>query len=222
MFHIGHAKALEQGKKLFPNTYLIVGCCNDKLTIENKGILVMKEKDRYESLKHCKWVDEIITDAPWIIDREFIERHNIDYVAHDTIPYPSKNENDVYKLVKDMGKFKGIQRTEGISTSDIITRIIKNYNEFVIRNIMRGCTREDLGLSYFRFKEIMLKKEIKELKDFAETQFEELNNLVEKYTEKYMFDFNKQYTTENTSNVKLYTMFICGLAAIFSVKYFYF
>ncbi len=194
LFHTGHAKALEQGKKLFPTTYLIVGCCNDELTIKNKGMVVMNENDRYESLRHCKWVDEVLTDAPWTIDESFLEKHSIDYVAHDAVPYSCNGNKDIYSTVKELGKFKEIQRTEGVSTSDIITKIIRNYNNYVVRNVMKGQTRHELGISYLKFKEIMLKHELKELKDFTEAQFEELNKMVEKYTEKYTkaFETNTQ------------------------------
>ncbi|PON72749.1 putative nicotinate-nucleotide adenylyltransferase [Parasponia andersonii] len=86
LFHLGHARSLEQAKKLFPNTYLLVGCCNDEITHKYKGKTVMSEKERYESLRHCRWVDEVILDAPWVISKEFLDKHKIDYVAHDSLP----------------------------------------------------------------------------------------------------------------------------------------
>ena len=43
MYHIGHAKVLEQAKKLYPHVYLIVGVSGDEETIQKKGKIVMNE-----------------------------------------------------------------------------------------------------------------------------------------------------------------------------------
>lgn len=100
MYHIGHARVLEQAKKLFPHTYLIVGVSGDKETIEKKGKIVQNEVERTEILKHCKWVDEVICPCPWIVTIDFLRKHNIHYVAHDEIPYSGEGVEDIYSEVK--------------------------------------------------------------------------------------------------------------------------
>jgi len=165
VFHFGHARALEQAKHLFPNTTLVVGCCNDRMTKKFKGKTVYTEKERYESLRHCRWVDEIVMDAPWVVDLEFLEKHRIDYVAHDDLPYSdaSGQAADVYEFVKKAGKFRAIKRTDGISTSEIILRIIRDYNDYVLRNLSRGYTRKDMNVSLFREKKIRASHNLKTL-----------------------------------------------------------
>jgi hypothetical protein len=56
----------------------------------------------------------------------------------------------VFMQVKAIGKFKETKRTEGISTSDIIMRILKDYNQYIMRNLTRGYSRKDLGVSYVK------------------------------------------------------------------------
>lgn len=165
LFHFGHARALEQAKLAFPNTHLIVGVCNDADTHQYKGKTVMTEEERYESLRHCKWVDEVVQDAPWVITEEFLDDHDIDYVAHDALPYAdaSGQADDVYGFVKAIGRFKETQRTEGVSTSDLILRIIKDYNDYVMRNLSRGYSRKDLGLSLLKEKRIKAGAQMKRL-----------------------------------------------------------
>ncbi|KAM7529891.1 hypothetical protein LguiB_033301 [Lonicera macranthoides] len=180
LFHFGHARSLEQAKKSFPNTYLLVGCCNNEITHKFKGKTVMTEAERYESLRHCKWVDEVIPDAPWVLSQEFIDKHNIDYVAHDSLPYADASGagNDVYEFVKSIGKFKETKRTDGISTSDIIMRIVKDYNQYVLRNLDRGYSRKELGVSYVKEKRLRVNMRLKKLKEKVKEQQEKVGEKV--------------------------------------------
>lgn len=149
LFHQGHARQLMQAKNFFPNIYLIVGVCSDKITCEKKCKTVMNESERYEAVKHCKYVDEVLTDAPWKITDEFLEENKIDFVAHDDIPYSEDGEEDVYRFLKERGMFLSTQRTNGVSTTEIIARIISNFDVYVKRNLSRGYSANDLNISIF-------------------------------------------------------------------------
>lgn len=157
LFHAGHARQLMQAKNLIPNTYLIVGVCNDQLTNQKKGRTVMNEMERYESLRHCRYVDEVVTDAPWAITEEFLQKHKIDLVAHDDLPYSSGDSDDIYAPLKKRGKFLATQRTDGISTSDLICRMVRDYDVYVRRNLQRGYTAHELNVGFFKEKKLNFK-----------------------------------------------------------------
>ncbi|CAD7697808.1 unnamed protein product [Ostreobium quekettii] len=182
LFHFGHARALEQAKKLFPNTHLIVGCCSDKLTHKYKGKTVMTDAERYEALRHCRWVDQIVKDAPWVVTPEFIEKYKIDYVAHDDLPYgdASGQASDVYDFVKKSGKFKATKRTDGVSTSDLILRIIRDYNDYVLRNLSKGYSRKEMNVSLFRLQRIRASHNLKTFRQQFREQRIMLSNRLEK------------------------------------------
>lgn len=175
LFHLGHMKQLEQCKKSFPNVTLICGVPSDKITHKLKGLTVLSDKQRCETLTHCRWVDEVVEDAPWCVTPAFLKEHKIDYVAHDDIPYVSADSDDIYKPIKEMGKFLTTQRTNGISTSDIITKIIRDYDKYLLRNFARGATRQELNVSWLKKNELEFKKHIKDFREYFKKNQESLN-----------------------------------------------
>lgn len=138
LFHFGHALQFKQIKDRFPAAVLVIGVCNDELTLKYKGKTVMSAYERYESVRHCKYVDEVIEDAPWVVTPEFFKLHRLDFIAHDSAPYlHPQTGDDVYEWAKKTGRFIATERTEGVSTSELIQRILSESQTYLERNRAR-------------------------------------------------------------------------------------
>lgn len=123
---------LRQAKLSFPNVYLIVGVASSAMCEEHKNRPILESAERCEALRNCRWVDEVLEDAPWVIEPTLLEKLQIDYVAHDELPYAMSSASqgeaeDVYGWLKEEGKFLPTRRTEAISTSDLVARIVTMY-----------------------------------------------------------------------------------------------
>ncbi len=144
LFHHGHGRVLEQAKKLFGKVHLIAGVHDDEVVHSMKGVTVMTYEERMEAVRHCRWVDEVVGNAPWRIDEAFLELHRIDVVAHDGAPYPAAGTSDLYEVPKRMGIFIATARTPNISTSMLIQRILDDAEVYADRNSGRvGDMRRD-------------------------------------------------------------------------------
>ncbi|RMJ28031.1 Cholinephosphate cytidylyltransferase [Aspergillus sp. HF37] len=171
LFHLGHMRQLEQAKKAFEDVYLIVGVTGDEETQKRKGLTVLSGAERAETLRHCKWVDEVIPNCPWVVDPEFLAEHKIDYVAHDDLPYSADEGDDIYSPIKAQGKFLVTQRTEGVSTTGIITRIVRDYDQYISRQFKRGASRQELNVSWLKKNELEIKRHVTELRDNVRTNW---------------------------------------------------
>jgi len=192
VFHAGHARQLMQAKNMFPNVTLIVGCCDDKLTHSKKGRTVCTDEERYEALRHCRYVDIVLPGAPWGYSEEFFDLYKIDFIAHDDMPYTigmTAGVVDSYALPKSKDMFCATERTEGISTSDVITRIVKNYDKYIRRNMERGMTRKELNVGPVHSARLKTENLIKDtvkwtesmLKTMADHQVQNLRNFLDTY-----------------------------------------
>lgn len=52
--------------------YVQIVVCSDRITHALKGKTVMTDEERYEAVRHCRYIDEVYRDAPWEIDDQFL------------------------------------------------------------------------------------------------------------------------------------------------------
>lgn len=125
MMHYGHMNAFRQGKAL--GTHLIVGVNSDESIAECKGPPVMNDEERLTAVQGCKFVDEVVPGVPYVMSSEYldyvIEKYRIDFVVHGDDPCIVDGK-DVYESAKAKGKYRSIPRTEGVSTTDIVGRML--------------------------------------------------------------------------------------------------
>ncbi|KAI8113001.1 hypothetical protein M9435_003007 [Picochlorum sp. BPE23] len=126
LMHYGHANALRQARSL--GDELVVGLVPDEEILRCKGPPLLNEKERLELVESVKWVDEVLTGVPYDLTPEFLDelftKHRIDYVIHGDDPCILPDGTDAYAYAKKSGRFMMIKRTEGVSTTDIVGRML--------------------------------------------------------------------------------------------------
>ncbi|KAJ4135333.1 choline-phosphate cytidylyltransferase [Fusarium oxysporum] len=129
---------------MFPQTYVIAGVTADADTARVKGLTVIPEDERALMLRGCKYVDEVIAKCKPVLTPEFMDRFSIDYFAHaDTCDLPGAP--DPYRFVKEEGKFLVIPRIPSWgSTTEIISRIIRDRDLYIERQLKNGASREEM------------------------------------------------------------------------------
>lgn len=119
LFHYGHVNFLRQARG--QGDYLMVGIHADEVVMSYKRRPIFSMDERVESVAGCRYVDEVIPNAPLSMDREWINSHNIDLVLHGN-DFSRELEELCYKIPIELGIYRTVEYTAGISTTDIIAR----------------------------------------------------------------------------------------------------
>jgi len=124
LFHYGHVNFLRQAREY--GDYLLVGVHADETVMSYKRRPILSMEERVASVEGCRHVDEVVSNAPLIIERAWIKQHNIDLILHGD-DVSREMEERWYKIPIEMGIYRSVGYTPGISTTDLIARIREEF-----------------------------------------------------------------------------------------------
>lgn len=122
LMHSGHYNAIRQARGL--GKVLVVGVHSDSEIARNKGPPVMNEQERYTMARSCKWVDIVIENAPYSPTIELLNSLNCRYAAHGDDLSINESGDDCMAVLKRAGRCKIFKRTEGISTTQLVGKLL--------------------------------------------------------------------------------------------------
>ncbi|KAM4664289.1 ethanolamine-phosphate cytidylyltransferase [Discoglossus pictus] len=122
MVHYGHSNQLRQARAM--GDYLIVGVHTDEEISRHKGPPVFTQDERYKMVRAIKWVDEIVAGAPYVTTLDTLDKYNCDFCVHGNDITLTADGKDTYEEVKQAGRYRECQRTQGVSTTDLVGRML--------------------------------------------------------------------------------------------------
>ncbi|XP_005283123.1 ethanolamine-phosphate cytidylyltransferase isoform X1 [Chrysemys picta bellii] len=122
MVHYGHSNQLRQARAM--GDYLIVGVHTDEEIAKHKGPPVFTQEERYKMVQAIKWVDEIAAQAPYVTTLETLDKYNCDFCVHGNDITLTVDGKDTYEEVKAAGRYRECNRTQGVSTTDLVGRML--------------------------------------------------------------------------------------------------
>uniref|UniRef100_A0AAY5JYQ8 ethanolamine-phosphate cytidylyltransferase n=1 Tax=Esox lucius TaxID=8010 RepID=A0AAY5JYQ8_ESOLU len=122
MVHYGHSNQLRQAKAM--GDYLVVGVHTDGEISKHKGPPVFTQAERYKMVRAIKWVDEIVEGAPYVTTLDTLDKHSCDFCVHGDDITLTVDGEDTYAEVKREGRYRECRRTQGVSTTDLVGRML--------------------------------------------------------------------------------------------------
>src|SRR6186713_3000888 len=96
------------------------------------------------AVEACRWATRAIPKAPYVTSLPRITHYGCNYVVHGDDITSDSNGEDCYRFVKQAGRFKVVKRTPGISTTDLVGRMLLCTKTHFIQSL-RGRLAGDEG-----------------------------------------------------------------------------
>jgi cytidyltransferase-like protein len=120
LFHAGHVALLRAAREL--GDYLVVGVLSDETAAAYKRRPIMTLTERVAVIEACRYVDEVIPDAPDQLTAAFLDEHKLALVVHGD-DLDAGAAADVYGPAVETGRLRLVPRSGAISTTDLLARV---------------------------------------------------------------------------------------------------
>lgn len=120
LFHAGHVSLLRAARS--QGDALVVGVLSDESAATYKRRPIMTSAERVAVIEACRYVDEVIPDAPLRLTQAFLDEHDLALVVHGD-DLDVEGAADVYGPAVAAGILRLVPRATGISTTDLIARV---------------------------------------------------------------------------------------------------
>jgi cytidyltransferase-like protein len=126
LFHGGHVEFLRQARAL--GDELVVGVHSDDTVEGYKRRPIMTMEERMAVVAGCRYVDEVLANAPLVRDKKFLTTHRVDLVVHGD-DFDLSMATKLYGVAMEMEIFRTVPYTPGVSTSDLLERMRRRIEE---------------------------------------------------------------------------------------------
>jgi cytidyltransferase-like protein len=120
LFHPGHVALLRAAREFADQ--LVVGVLSDETVATYKRRPIMTLGERVAVIEACRYVDEVIPDAPYRLTQEFLDVHDLALVVHGD-DVGADGVADVYGPAQEAGILRLVPRMGDISTTALIARV---------------------------------------------------------------------------------------------------
>ncbi len=128
LFHQGHINFLQAARAL--GSHLTVCVVPDARVLQNKGKQpVMTQAERVAVVSACRYVDTVITESPVNATLEFMQSNDFHVYTFACASEQEKIEKYQQCAALPTSMIQEIEYTAGISTSDLVTRILQGAGQ---------------------------------------------------------------------------------------------
>lgn len=122
LLHAGHFNVLRQAKERFPKGRLVAGI---HPACAFKGAAVYSVEEKEKLLRACHFVDDVVINLPYgEITPTLLDELRCDFACHGDDPVILASGVGMYDAAKRANRFVELSRSEGVSTTILIHRIL--------------------------------------------------------------------------------------------------